>query len=75
LRKCELEDPTLQSYIVLRNLTYDIDVLEQFQVFTSDTTSIWTTMVDFSLFEDIIDKIGIDQDIQIIGKPEYVCID
>lgn len=75
LRKCELEDPTLQSYILLRNLTYDVDVLDQFQVYTSDETSIWTTMVDLSLFEDIIDKLGIDQDIEIVGTPEYVCLD
>ncbi len=77
LRKCELNDPTLQSYIVLRNLTYDVDVLDQFQVFTNaaGTSSIWTTIVDFSLFEDIIDKLGIDQDIEIIGTPEYVCDD
>ncbi|NCB52899.1 MAG: hypothetical protein EOM54_13660 [Clostridia bacterium] len=73
LRKCELDDPTLQSYIVLRNLSYEVDVLDQFQVFTGDTTSIWTTEVDFSLFEDIIDKLGIDQDIRIVGTPEYVC--
>lgn len=77
LRKCELEDPTLQSYIVLRNLTYDVDVLDQYLVTIDPETSetIWTTMVDFSLYEDIIDKLGIDQDIQIVGTPEYVCED
>jgi hypothetical protein len=77
LKKCELEDPTLQSYIVLRNLTYDVDVLDQYLVTTNPETSesIWTTMVDFSLYEDIIDKLGIDQDIQIVGTPEYVCQD
>lgn len=77
LRKCELDDPTLQSYIVLRNLSYDVDVLDQFQVYTNagNTLSIWTTMVDFSLYEDIIDKLGIDQDIEIVGTPEYVCED
>lgn len=75
LRKCELEDPTLQSYIVLRNLDYDVDVLDQFQVFlnSAGTSSVWTTVVDFSLFEDIIDKLGIDQDIRIYGSPEYDC--
>lgn len=77
LRKCELDDPTLQSYIVLRNLDYEVDVLDQFQVYTAadNSTSIWTTVVDFSLYEDIIDKLGIDQDIQIVGTPEYVCED
>lgn len=75
LRKCELNDPTLQSYIVLRNLTYDVDVLDQYLAQATATTTIWTTMVNFSLSEDIIDKLGIDQDIQIIGTPEYVCED
>ncbi len=75
LRKCELNDPTLQSYIVLRNLTYEVDVLDQYLASAGDGTTIWTTMVDFSLSEDIIDKLGIDQDIQIVGTPEYVCED
>lgn len=75
LRKCELNDPTLQSYIVLRNLTYDVDVLDQYLATATATKTVWTTMVDFSLFEDIIDKLGIDQDIQIVGTPEYVCED
>jgi hypothetical protein len=75
LRKCELNDPTLQSYIVLRNLTYEVDVLDQYLVNATETATIWTTMVDFSLSEDIIDKLGIDQDIRIIGTPEYVCND
>lgn len=75
LRRCELNDPTLQSYIVLRNLTYEVDVLDQYLASAGDGTTIWTTMVDFSLSEDIIDKLGIDQDIQIIGTPEYVCQD
>jgi hypothetical protein len=75
LRKCELNDPTLQSYIVLRNLTYQVDVLDQYLAQAGATTTIWTTMVNFSLSEDIIDKLGIDQDIQIMGIPEYVCQD
>lgn len=75
LRKCELEDPTLQSYILLRNLDYEAEILEQHQIYTAESTSVWTTIVDFSLLEDIIDKLGIDQDIQIEGTPEYVCED
>lgn len=77
LRKCELNDPTLQSYILLRNLDYEVDVLDQFQIYTDaeNTASIWTTVVEFSLYEDIIDKLGIDQDIEIVGTPEYVCLD
>jgi hypothetical protein len=75
LRKCELEDPTLQSYIVLRTLTCEVDVLDQVLVDASATTTVWTTEVQFSLYEDIIDKLGIDQDIEIVGTPEYVCTD
>ena len=75
LRKCELNDPTLQSYIVLRNLNYQVDVLDQYLAQAGATTTIWTTTVNFSLSEDIIDKLGIDQDVKIFGKPEYVCQD
>lgn len=75
LRKCELNDPTLQSYIVLRNLTYEVDVLDQYLATATETQTVWTTMVNFSLSEDIIDKLGIDQDVQITGTPEYVCQD
>lgn len=77
LRKCELNDPSLQSYIVLRNLAYDTEVLDQYLVTTNTETgaTVWTTIVEFSLFEDIIDKLGIDQDIEIVGTPEYVCED
>lgn len=75
LRKCELADPTLQSYIVLRNLSYEADILDQYLARAGAETTIWTTMVDCSLTEDIIDKLGIDQDIQIRGIPEYVCQD
>lgn len=78
LRKCELDDPSLQSYILLRNLKYNIDVLGQVQVLTGPGQSpkyVWTTQVQFSLFEDIIDKLGIAQDIEIQGTPEYVCQD
>ncbi|SMC83293.1 hypothetical protein [Papillibacter cinnamivorans] len=77
LRKCELDDPSLQSYILLRNLDYEVDVLDPFQVFINadNTQSIWTTEVEFSLYEDIIDKLGIDQDVRILGTPEYVCTD
>lgn len=60
---------------MLRNLTYEVDVLDQYLAGAGEDTTIWTTMVDFSLSEDIIDKLGIDQDIRIIGTPEYVCRD
>lgn len=74
-RKCELNDPTLQSYIALRNLIYQVDVFDQYLANATETATIWTTIVNFSLFEDIIDKLGIDQDIQIIGSPECFCRD
>ncbi len=50
---------------------------DQYLVTTDTETgaTVWTTMVDLSLFEDIIDKLGIDQDIEIVGTPEYVCED
>lgn len=73
LRRCELEDPSLQSYILLKDLHYDIDVLDTFQVDLGGGDSVWTTIVDMTITEDIIDKLGIDQDIVVHGIPEYTC--
>jgi len=80
LKKCELQDPTLQSYILLKNLSYDIDVIdvvnvEATNIVTSQAVTLSTSEVDFSLFEDIIDKLGIDQDVIIEGIPEAECED
>ncbi len=87
LRQCELEDPTLESHILLKNRKSDFDVLNSVLIpatvaysatapgnFTIDNY-IYTTEVDFSLYEDIIDKLGIDQDINIEGVPENECVD
>lgn len=72
LRPCELEDPSLQSCILFRNLGYDVDVLDEVIIDDgNDGTS--TTLVEFSLYEDIIDKLGIHQDIIIEGIPEFEC--
>ncbi|MCX7773584.1 MAG: hypothetical protein N2376_10790 [Clostridia bacterium] len=73
LRPCELEDPSLQSYILLKNFRYDVDVQDTLQISTSDTNSVWTTIVDLTVTEDIINKLGIDQDVIIQGTPEYTC--
>lgn len=87
LRQCELEDPTLESHILLKNRKSDFDVLNSVRIpatvaysatalgnFTIDSY-IYATEVDFSLYEDIIDKLGIDQDINIEGVPENECVD
>jgi len=80
LRPCELADPTLQSYILLKSLSYDVDVVD---VITLDATDIVNNQavqlsvseVDLSVSEDIIDKLGIDQDILVQGEPELECED
>jgi len=59
--------------IFLENLRYDIQVRNAYKI-SFDTFDngndggIWTTITDISLFEDIISKIGIEQDIIIPGK-------
>ncbi|HEX9059857.1 MAG TPA: hypothetical protein VF941_06735 [Clostridia bacterium] len=87
LRHCELEDPTLESHILLKNRKSDFDVLNSVLIPATVTYSatvtgnvsinnyIYATEVDFSLYEDIIDKLGIDQDINIEGVPENECVD
>lgn len=73
LRRCELDDPSLQSYILLKDLKYDIDVQETFQVDIGEGSFVWTTIVELTITEDIIDKLGIDQDVVIRGIPEFIC--
>ena len=74
LKHCYIDDPSLQSYILLKCFRYDADILDTFQVITSDTTSVWTTIVELTVTEDIIDKLGIDQDVVVQGKvDEYRC--
>jgi hypothetical protein len=73
LNRCVLDDPSLQSYILLKDLKYDIDVLDTFQVDIGGGSFVWTTIVELTVTEDIIDKLGIDQDVIIQGKPEFIC--
>lgn len=73
LKKCVLDDPSLQSYILLKDLKYDVDVQDTFQVDLGGGLFVWTTIVELTVTEDIIDKLGIDQDVIIQGKPEFIC--
>ncbi|MDQ2086646.1 hypothetical protein RBH29_09440 [Herbivorax sp. ANBcel31] len=80
LRPCELEDNTLQSCILLKNLNYDIDILEVSNVTVTDISgeepeeiTLSVSVVELSLFEDIIDKLGINQDVIVEGIPEFEC--
>lgn len=73
LKKCDLDDPSLQSYILLKKFCYDVDVLDTYLVDIGGGNSVWTTIVDLTVTEDIIDKLGIDQDVIVQGIPEYIC--
>lgn len=75
LNSCQLEDPSLQSYILLKCFRYDVDVLDSFPVSTGTAESVWTTIVDLTVTEDIIDKLGIDQDVIVQGKADGYCCD
>jgi len=74
IKYCYLDDPSLQSFILLKCFRYDIEILDTFLVSTSSTESVWTTIAELTTTEDIIDKLGIDQDVIVYGKPEdYHC--
>lgn len=75
LKPCYIEDPSLQSYILLKCFRYDVDINDTFLVSTGETTSVWTTIVELTVTEDIIDKLGIDQDVIIQGKVDNYCCD
>lgn len=60
------DDPTLQSHILLKNIRTDVDVV-------GDTPDGLATEVLISVFADIIDKLGVDQDIWVEGNPEEDC--
>lgn len=66
----ELDNPTLQSTIILSNLKYDSDVGEPVLIPAGEESFIWTTAVDFMLYEDIHIKLGVDQDIVVQGMSE-----
>lgn len=68
-----LLNPALRAYVLLQNPAYAADVLGQQQVFTraDRAKSVWTTIVDFSLYEDVIGRLGVEQSIQLLATPEY----
>jgi len=59
--------------VLLKCLNSDVNVLgsQLVALDAENTTFVWTTEVALSIFEDIIDKLGIDSDIIICGAPEY----
>lgn len=72
------DDPTLMSHILVKNVRFEVDVDGE----CSGTGAIKccncaqdtnATIVDISVFADIIDKIGIDQDIWVDGEVEDHC--
>jgi hypothetical protein len=65
----------LESYVLLKCLHSDVDILSSQLVplNAENTLFVWTTEVALSVFEDIIDKLGMDSDIIICGSPEYEC--
>ncbi|HOK42676.1 MAG TPA: hypothetical protein PLD49_03325 [Thermoclostridium caenicola] len=66
----DLENPTLQSIILLSNLRYEADVVEPYMAPAGEGQFVWTTAVDFILYEDITIKLGIEQDILVQGLSE-----
>lgn len=68
-----LLNPALRAFVLLQNPAYAADVLGQQQVFTraDRSKSVWTTVVDFSLYEDVIGRLGVEQSIQLLATPEY----
>lgn len=66
----ELENPSLQSTILMSNLRYETDVAEPYLAPAGEGRFIWTTAVDFLVFEDIAIKLGVDQDIMVQGLSE-----
>lgn len=73
LTQDQLNDPTLQSHVILRCMTWTVDV-DGVGYNGTGTPPVLATTVYLSKFEDILDKIGIDQDIFIDGTPEeFIC--
>lgn len=72
-----LDDPSLMSHIVIKNVKYTVDVDGECTGVAGkccscpgDTNA---TIVDVAVFADIIDKIGIDQDIWVNGETDKEC--
>lgn len=73
LTKDQLNDCSLQSHVLLKCLKWVIDVDGVGNNGTGTPPAAATT-VTLSISEDLLDKIGIDQDIYITGTPEdFVC--
>lgn len=72
------DDPTLQSFILVKNVKFEVDVDGECPGTgpnkccncAEDTNA---TIVDIKVFADIIDKIGIDQDIWVNGEADDHC--
>ena len=73
LKPHQLDNQNLESFVLLRCLNADIDVTDSQLVSLNEEGSllVWSTEVSVSLFEDIIDKLGMDSDIIICGAPEF----
>jgi hypothetical protein len=73
LKGYDLDCLELESFVLLKCLNFEVDVIEREQVFIdlTNTLSVWTTVVSVGVFEDIIDKLGIENDIEICGHPEF----
>ncbi len=63
----------LESYVLLRCLKSDIDILgsQLVPLNLDNTLSVWATEVSISLYEDIIDKLGVDSDVIVCGATEF----
>lgn len=73
LTQDQLNDPTLQSHVLLRCMTWSVDV-DGVANNGTGTPPVAATTVTLAKYEDILDKIGIDQDILINGIPEeFIC--
>lgn len=57
-------DPTLQTHLIVKSITSDFDVLGECHC--GETVG---TEVHISIFADLLDKLGVDQDILICGVP------
>lgn len=72
------DDPSLESHILLKNIRFDVDVDGECSGTGANKCcncvgGTNATIVDISVFADIIDKIGIDQDIIVDGTPLEDC--
>jgi len=73
LAQDQLNDCTLQSHVLLKCMSFLIDV-DGVANDGTGTPPVPATTVTISISEDILDKIGIDQDIFIEGIPEdFTC--